>query len=74
MMLVTLVMKGDGFRYASETRGETKTSEGLLGVSSRRDRMRARCSAITELSNTIRDTESMLNEQSRILEMAVKNI
>lgn len=67
MMLVTLVMKGDGFRYASETRDETKTSEGLLGVSSR-------CSAITELSNTIRDTESMLNEQSRILEMAVKNI
>lgn len=72
MMLVTLVMKGDGFRYASETKtgGETEAERGLLGMTTRR----VRCSAITELSNTIRDTESMLNEQSKILEMAVKNI
>lgn len=66
MMLVTQVMKGGGFRYASETEAE----EGLLGMTTRR----VRYSAITELSNTIRDTELMVNEQSRILEMATKNI
>ena len=68
MMLVTRTMIGDGFREATET----EVTEGLLGVTSRRARMKASSSAITSLNSTVEKVGNDLLDTNEVLRRALQ--
>lgn len=69
MMLDTRTMIGDGFREATKT----EVTEGLLGVTSRRARMKASCSAITALSSTVEDVGCRVRDSNEALRRALQD-
>lgn len=68
MMLDTRTMIGDGFREATKT----EVTEGVLGITSRRARMKASSSAITSLNSTVEKVGNDLLDTNEVLRRALQ--